>query len=120
MLKEKVNQWRFHNSVYDYTVYLRVGGTIKEAAAEFNRLFNCTEEEDGTCEACVFCAEGYSNNFIWFKEKPQAWLIAHESLHSVIFAMEAIGVPHCTPENQEIYAHLLEWTVKNLTRRIWK
>lgn len=55
---------------------------------------------------------------IFFKEKPDVALIAHESLHAVWMILDLMGVKP-TSDDDEIYAYMLEFFVGKIYTNLY-
>lgn len=117
---KKPRTWRIDNPVYNYSLFVRHGGTVAEA----NRWANSkvggdfTKDSPSTRGRCYF-DEDWPDHAIWLHVQSGSATVSHEALHSVSHIMRHVGIP-LLGDTEEAYCYLLAWTVGEIASRIWK
>ena len=73
----------------------------------------------GIGAACCLYIENEPSHLIWFDEVPGGGVAAHEALHSVRHIAITIGLGELCEANEEAYAYLLAWTVREIGKNFW-
>jgi hypothetical protein len=120
MKRKKLKTFSFVNPIYDYRVFIRVGGTKDEAITWASKKFDCNFGSSKPSQACAFLPEDDSSHMIWFKDIPGGGVVSHESLHSAAHVLRHVGVGPLTDETEEAYTYLTGWTAREIGRRLWK
>lgn len=70
MRKQTVKTWRIDNPVYNYSLFLRCGGTIAEANAWAKRVigFECDVDTDDACGR-TYLPDDSNDHAIWLDRK---------------------------------------------------
>jgi len=109
-----------HFTIYNDTwlaeFKVRFGGTYKDACKWAYKTVGQLFEDGGTAGGCVFPGGGWF--CLWLPDDADESCIAHEALHVVYQIMQHRGNWPPTVSNQESYTYLLQWVVKQVTRRI--
>lgn len=119
-----VKTYRVINPLYNYALFVRIGGTWQQAHDWFVQKFGPPGAKDasrmGRCKhATTFYAEGEPSHMIWFDDRPGAAIVAHEALHSTVHLMKTIGMGPLCEENEEAFAYLQMWVVAAIGDRLW-
>lgn len=124
MKRKKLRTFKITNPVYQYIVFIRIGGTVEEAEAWFFKKFEIAPENRGATASCCHARTLFFDNershVIWFDSLPGAGVVSHEAFHSVNHVLRHCGVKAPMEyENEEIWAYLLTWTVQQIGGKIW-
>lgn len=110
--------WVLLNSTWHAHIYLRYGGTYKNAVKWANKVLETDDYEDtGTAGAAMFDRDGVV--CLWFDEgfvTPD--YVAHEAFHAVYKIMTSRGCCPLTPENEESWAYLSGWLVGEILKKV--
>lgn len=119
--KPKVKTVRFVNDVWQYVLFVRIGGTKEQAVQWFEKRFDLKPAEFGkdSSRGCCIYANGESSHLIWFDDIPGGALAAHEAFHSAVHIGIESGLSPVCEQNEEAYAYLIAWTVHEIGRRFW-
>lgn len=116
----KPKSWLIHNEVYSYTLCLRLDDDLRRGTAWVNRKLGTDFEPHGEYVlGRTFMEEGNADNAILFLGLPGSSTIAHEAFHSVKHVMFHRGMRKLTGSNEEAYAYLLGWTVRQINERLY-
>lgn len=119
----KLKSFKIENPLYSYVVFIRVGGSRDAAIAWTEKKFkgkvwplnSVLSRDNATC----FFLEGEPSHVIWFSAEPRASMIAHEAFHSSYHVLKTAGMGALDEGNEEAYAYLIQWTVSEITKRVW-
>lgn len=113
--KHKPTVHRFINDVYQYALFVRIGGTKEGAVRWFEKKFNVAEHESmATVQGSTIFLDEERSHMIWLADLNNIGILAHEALHSVQLVMTHAGVGPMCKQNEEAYAYLLQWTVNRI------
>lgn len=113
--KTKPTVHRFINDVYQYALFVRIGGTREHALRWFEKKFNVAEHESkATVHGSMIFMDDERSHMIWLADAKNLGILAHEALHSVNHVMRGAGVGPMCEDNEEAYAYLLQWTVNRI------
>jgi len=119
---KRARSWTVTNDVYGYDLFLRVGGSAVAANRWVDKLLGtdseCNEEDEASTAAVTFTSESNTSHAIWFRDKPDAGTVAHEAVHAVYHVFRNIGIGELSSENEEAFAYLTDWTVRQIWSRI--
>lgn len=129
--KPKIVRFSKVNDVYQYRLFVILGGTGKEAERWMLKKFKADkvnsspDDEPASPEkrnrGATLYLPGESSHVLWFSLlSPGAGIISHEALHSVHHISRVIGLGGLTDDTEEAYAYLVAWTVTAVTGRAWK
>lgn len=122
-MARKLRSYKLYNPVYDYDIYVKVGHNPEQLLSWFDGLLNCDSSGVTNMDsnlAVTLKREDMLSHAIWFKyPKPPARVVAHEAFHSVVHIMRVLGRTDCTREAEECWACLLDWTVREIGKRVW-
>lgn len=117
---KRITAFKLENEVWQYALFVRVGGTREQALRWFERkLCGAPETEKSGPYATTFYRNDERSHLIWFEEVPGGGTAAHEALHSVKHVLAHVGLGPLSDDTEEAYAYLLQWTVSEIGRRLW-
>ncbi|MDX1463960.1 MAG: hypothetical protein R3359_12955 [Marinirhabdus sp.] len=119
--KTAIRTFKVVNDVWSYAIFVRIGGSVEQAAKAMDKLFESSFAEDNSnphALARCFLLDNEKSHLIWFRESPGAGLLTHEVLHSVHHVLDCSGM-QLNRETEEAYAYLIDWTVRQIGFKIW-
>ena len=121
MLKARQNRrlGKLFNETYGHLVYVAAGiprGEARKAIRDAVRSKDDVPTDDASAAiATCFRFSDTRHHGIWFQYlRPCPAIIGHEALHSVAFALDAVGMGVLNPHTEEAYAYLMEWTIRGV------
>lgn len=124
MKKNAVKSFRLDNLVWQFSIFVRVGGTKEQAHDWFCKKFEIEEagwldsEQSATNARCFFNGDK-TDHLIWFNAVPGASVLAHEALHSAHHVLTRKGLGKLSDETEEAYAYLIQWIVRQIAEKVW-
>lgn len=115
-----VRTFALHNEVWCYTLFIRIGGTREQAERWIDRKFKKNGKIREGPTATTFYLDSERDHLIWFLERPGTGIIAHEAFHSVLHVCRHLRLGPPCDANEEAYAYLIEWTARQIARRVYK
>lgn len=117
----KPRTWRIDNHVWRYSLFLRLDDDLDRARHWAEKRLSATFSKAADVSGGrTFMPDDSADHAIVFTAKPGGGVAAHEALHGVCHVMHIRGMQHMTPDNDEAYCYLLQWTVTEIGKRLWK
>lgn len=112
-----IRTFKLINRVWQYALFVRIGGTQDQAKKWFVKKFNADPTLQSGPEGTVFYLRDTSTHVMWFSGPPSPALCAHEAFHSVLHVLTFKGLGPPSDTTDEAYAYLIQWTVENILSR---
>lgn len=109
--KALVRHSRLASDLYHFEVLIRVGGGFSAAEEWANKQLDQAYRAE-TTDGCVWM-DNQLNFCLWFRKRPQADVLAHESFHITCSVMRQVGNT-LTKASEESFAYLLGWLVNSI------
>ncbi|WZO97327.1 hypothetical protein EP7_004352 [Isosphaeraceae bacterium EP7] len=119
---KRIRSFKIENDVWQYVLFVRVGGTREQAESWFDKTFGEPQSLAwlSKCRnATTFYRTDERSHLIWFDAKPGGGIVSHEALHSVQHVLSHSGLGPLSEATEEAYAYLLGWTVMQIGLRLW-
>lgn len=119
-----LKSYRIQNDVYSYVLYLLAWGTQDKANAWATKKLEPNQPFDLFNEymqgRCYFVGDGKSHVlYLPYGDGTGIGTVAHEALHSVHHVLSRSGMQALSDETEEAYAYLMDWTMREIVRRIY-
>lgn len=107
-----------YNANWDYELTVIIGGTLKSALRHAKGLKLRHLKASGPEAYGAVLVGNIIDHVMWFHDIPTPGLLAHESFHSIEYALSFLDIKH-SEETSEVYSHTMEWTVREIWNQLF-